>query len=1344
MSSLYEQNENLIIPREQKVRQAISSLRGYSYQIYQSLASWISLKEDEILFLETAEDFAVLAKGILNATQVKDTRKSSFVTLTTKSVSKVIKSLWDFQEANPEKTICIDYLTTSKIKKERGLTFPDDHTGITYWRVAAREGTNVEPIRQGLLTLELNEKISRFIEDATPEQLREKILRRIKWHYGREDIHGLEKTILDKLIYLGEKQNYTPSDCERARDSLVVEILSTIIKENDRKLNRADLLRLFHKSCSVSMPVSSMRRKYLEATSGIMGAFSGDLVSEVNFVINVSKIPLPQRTIDRNKLVSELFSVIGQSGTLWLHGSSGIGKTILSRLIARQSERDWLIVPLRECSARELQFRLDRTIEALSRDRFGGVILDDFPTKYVHDCLLHLMMISSELRGMDGTILIASSKPPSPDLQNYFKGIYTLLVPYLSIDEVTELVELAGGDSKKWAGVIYASCGPGHPQLVQARISGLSQKNWPKEELLSGFYPSFGTAKEIDSQRDSIRERLLSEIPENAQALLSRLSLIIGYFDRELAIEISEVNPKITQAGENLDVLIGPWIEMQAKDRFRISPLVSDAGIKNLSKSMQSEVHKRIVDQLITRHPFPADFLGSLLGHALCSRHEGGLMWLAMAVLHTPHENRKMITEQLFVLQFLDSCDKKPIFPENLLVSSMLRLAQFKVTAWSNRTENLPAITDQLFTEARALERTDISAGFLFLTINTVLIERNLNISPKKWMPLLLELEKAISCKGELAEFVRTLDPVKKGIDGYSVPQFLFALRATSLKSIDELFELFSELENLSYRRRKTLLSSLAMVPSGKRLMIDSAWLSESRTENMDGVASAEKFRQLAKIAEKWGERKIAVDCEYARAVMLDEYANDSDGALASLNEAEEKYPNNVRLIRQRASVYYRKGDHPTALEIIAGIADVIPEEEHIDRAFALREAGISAAETGDFDKASHFFSDACKAAYASTDNMRPMAIGLKGDHAFAKFKSGNKREALNLMHQAIIDAEQLNPQLGKKQKYCRLILGNLILWMQEQVRGNPLLEGNIQIIPGCCSNPEPSEKIMEFASQPFLAYWYHLAILEAMLGMDSCVLKDLRKRTQTERILSCELYLNHQLMAKYIFTIDTETFFSYLPEYIVKAVYMSEYIKNSKRENIYDFMSDDFPLMKKEDWKDKLHLWLAKDAIIALTVAATCTQVSNFLKILQYHANAITTLKPFIRCFKKDSCKTRDLHEVFAYCLGRILDEKALLSPDDIFIITYRSWDYLRHSNFRDTLEDMVTDYFIGKWQDILKNQRFNLKQPMINAPAIQNILKEETKGISKIAALVLVAENAVKYQLTIKQRSELTNFKN
>ena len=56
-------------------RQAHNSLRGYLYQIWHSVNAWLHLTEDEILYLEGAEDFDKVSDNTATAVQVKDTQR---------------------------------------------------------------------------------------------------------------------------------------------------------------------------------------------------------------------------------------------------------------------------------------------------------------------------------------------------------------------------------------------------------------------------------------------------------------------------------------------------------------------------------------------------------------------------------------------------------------------------------------------------------------------------------------------------------------------------------------------------------------------------------------------------------------------------------------------------------------------------------------------------------------------------------------------------------------------------------------------------------------------------------------------------------------------------------------------------------------------------------------------------------------------------------------------------------------------------------------------------------------------------------------------------------------------
>ena len=1343
MAEDYEVQNTLNIPAEELGRQAVDSLRGYIYQIYQSINAWLRIKEEETLLLEVAEDYAVLAKHSLTSTQVRDTRASGSITLRSNGIIETITSLRRYQKLNHDKSIHINYLTTSNIGRERQLSFPGNSKGLEYWRIAAREGNDVEPIRKALLSLNLPEEVIEFVGKASPEDLQNQLLRRIKWIYGAEDIGELDKIIDDRLVNLGEKQGLTPSDVERVRYALVVAVLQKIVDKKNRALNRADLLRIFEKSVAVSIPMPALR-KLLENKSLHSNGTVGQMMSSANIVVNASQIPFPPRIVHRHDLLNRFISSMGLSGVLWLYGSSGVGKTIMAQFIANQSKRDWWYVPLRDCSGAQLNFRLRNVLYSLNSSDLGGLILDDYPLTYASSARISSSMLANEILSRDGLIIVIADKPPPPSVEKCFGKDAPRIekVPYLSRAEVAEMVKNSEGDPQKWAGIIHTFCGMGHPQLVDARINGLCKRGWPDNELIDGIGNLGDPVTEVEYEREAIRNRLIDELPDETREMLYRLTLVMGDFDRKLAFALGSVHPAIHRPGEMLDILVGPWIEMRGNDQFHVSPLVSDAGDKNLNETVKFRIHQQIVDHLLTRHPFPAEYLGPLLAHALISHHEQGLGWLAMAVLHTRDEDRKKMSGHLFLLTFMGAGEDKPLYPESMFTSAMLRLAQFKVTVAANETKRLEFLADRLIAEARLLEPEEISKSFLYAAISTVLMERTLAIRPGKWMPLLLELEENLASDKNLAKLAKGFDPVKEGLKDWDIPQFMFANRSTALADIDDLTELFTVLDDLTPEHRGYLLSSFQDPYLDLRLMVQSAWLAEHRKGQIDGTTAAEKYRELTEIAEGWGYTDLAIECECSRAIMLDEYAYDKEGALNGISEAERKYPNDIRLARRRAKILYRSGDHPAALAAIEPIMSQIPKKDNIERAHAFREAGISAAETGDIKKASQLFYEGYKSAIESSDILLPMAAGLLADCAISEFKVGNYRKTVKCMAHALTEAENINPEKGLNERFCIRVLGHTIIWMQSQLT-NKDIGFDFQVFHGCCSNPDPHEDIMTMETPPKLILWYQLAELEADLGVDEGVKEQLRERTKFKKHINSEIMLSFSLLARYIREKDTNLFFAYLPEYVGKYAYWIEHKDKLKAADLHTFEPMELVVPESDDWSKGPYIEIVQNAVLAFSLSLLCSDNFNVTIHLSSNLDKITGLNdamsPFLECFEKQLPLTGKINELAAACIGKLANRNSGINPDDLFLITCHLWDWLIYSHFKDLIEKTISEHLAERWRNVIENQRFFLKQPMINVPTINDAVNSDLKGIAKMAKITLAAENAVIHRLSNAMRLSL-----
>jgi hypothetical protein len=81
-------------------RQAVPALRGYAYQAWQSVLTWITLTDPETLFLEGAEDLDVVIGENAVTVQIKETARSRTLTLNSSDVVDAIAHFWEHCKKN--------------------------------------------------------------------------------------------------------------------------------------------------------------------------------------------------------------------------------------------------------------------------------------------------------------------------------------------------------------------------------------------------------------------------------------------------------------------------------------------------------------------------------------------------------------------------------------------------------------------------------------------------------------------------------------------------------------------------------------------------------------------------------------------------------------------------------------------------------------------------------------------------------------------------------------------------------------------------------------------------------------------------------------------------------------------------------------------------------------------------------------------------------------------------------------------------------------------------------------------------------------------------------------------
>ena len=142
------------------------------------------------------------------------------------------------------------------------------------------------------------------------------------------------------------------------------------------------------------------------------------------------------------------------------------------------------------------------------------------------------------------------------------------------------------------------------------------------------------------------------------------------------------------------------------------------------------------------------------------------------------------------------------------------------------------------------------------------------------------------------------------------------------------------------------------------------------------------------------------------------------------------------------------------------------------------RRAAICAAHLDDWEKAATFFEEGAKRSLDVGDTKR--YIGFYADVGFARFKSGNLLSSIKLLKLALQELEKV-PQDNTDVIYFTLKkrLGHTIAWLLQQIENKISIEEDMEPPPGCCSDPETKEKILNIPDYPIGYSWFCLAQIE-------------------------------------------------------------------------------------------------------------------------------------------------------------------------------------------------------------------------------------------------------------------------
>ena len=1315
-------------------REAIDSLRGYVYQIYQSALAWTELEEDELLYLEVAEDFAIIAEGALEAVQVKETARS--VTINSENIISTIDSFVDLQAKNPNLKVTLRHLTTSTIGEEQKREHRvGDIPTLLAWRNLAKAG-DLSDLRHVLDKSKLSKKSKDFVNSLDDENLRERFLKRIHFDCGAPGSDLLERQINSRVSTLLCDRGGVHSQTKQCVADILLTLLklSTNSNRDERCIDRNCLEKHLEAATHVII-----NRAYFESQNRLIHRLlSAGLPSETSLssaqlfrLSPIADTPLPNTLASRENEILQLQQILESVGLCWIAGAAGIGKTVAARVLAHKNGGDWASINLRGQSGEKVARVLNQVADSMKDFGLRGLIVDDLcrvMEPSVQDSLHYLVHSANRT---DVLLVLNSSDSPTSNFLfacNLQVSIDRTL-PEFTEEDIQEILAKCGVANMHWAKYIHLVSGGGHPQLAMAFIQSMIASGWDPKELqtldaLLLESPAIGEVKK------RTRERLLTDMPTATRRLIERLSLKTGGFSRELAIDLGRLEPQISDAGIVLETLIGSWVDQLEGDRFNLSPLLSGFAEKTLKTNEKEEIHSAIADALTKKRHLDVIDMNSALLAAWSGKNEAAIFKLCMAILGSDFTELEMIAPHLPLFKTLRT--DTIAYPTKAAISHMLRGTQvLLVNQESNSPEKIQDALRCFSEEARNVKHDEVRESMNLLVYSKLLIQTSKAGMGTNFISVIQKLDQLLENENRALPS-ETVDAIKEfKTEDITAIGLMFVNQARQLSKIEELSTVFNFLESSSSELRSRLLAPFDHDDFDVDILVTGAWLSEHKKNTIDPAVHSVVFANLEKHALGWNQTDLAVCCRKFRAIILDEYGNDKDSALAVLEEGLSMFgQTNSELVREKAKVLYRSDDHKGSLALSKTLIESDAPLSEIEKAFLGRDAAISAEMQGDFKTARQCYLFGSVAAHKSKlPDMTAMRTGLLADAALASWHDGDQQTCLQDFITVLDELNKIKPDETLRTTHCHAVARHVLLWLDQDITGEKYqLEGGeeVKIYPGCVSNPEPHPKIKERYIPPIEMAWYMLAKIENNAVLDAGITDNLNQFLPRGPVREGQMLLSTAKMHKALSQLDIELFVEALQDIISFSAFANEKKEWSIVFDLKNPTYGTFPIATKEQQENLqdmteqfVLLYCAicvfKDRIASIPVALTeLTSIDRF------------QVRPaLIDCLQSNG-SAEDYYTGFASLIltsTKGTPEVPSGSPREVFDLALKALQVAQQTGHYKLVAENLLPWLVQRCLFILESQRFLLIQPRLHEAEIRVALEQDDVSTETKVAEILTA---------------------
>lgn len=1150
-----EENNGPIV--HDPAREAVSALRGYTYQILQSVLAWLGLRDGETLFLEGAEDFDRIEGTAAEATQVRDTTGSGTVTMRTASVVEAISHFWEHRLRNRDRKVSFRYLTTSSVGIEQGAPFGVGIGGIDIWRKAQQTDDLVERTRcvRELADFLLQDgrvsaTIRQFLINHSNEEIFTELIAPIQWLTNAPPSDGVRHQIETKLVALGDTRSVAAPDAKKALGALVTEALRVATRDHNRALDRVALVEIFDEDTRISVP----QGQYLELVQAAMiaGVAPADIgppaASEATTIPVVRDLPpVPGWHHARPILLGTLDTALRSQPFCVLLGSTGTGKTTTAAAVARQSGRTSKWVDLRvNQSERGLNvtiYRLEAAYNYIARASGPiDLVLDDLDVAGDMRLLEGVLARISSVQRSRGAKLMITAAQELPQRLRRILGVddaSTFRVPAFSrLDIANFLAERGCADlelAQRWAGPIWFTTS-GHPQLVHARVAALEIAGFPEPTSRDIVV----TPHEISDARLEAR-KLISDLEPAARELLYRLSLTTHAFNREFALTIAAALPALAEPGNAFDRLVGPWIESIGSDLYRISPLVRSAGAEVYGESWAKEMHRLIAHILLRPRTLLPLQVSAALAHALIAKDDAVFVRLVVGLARAETAAWRALGEAASWFLYVATERGMSLPLEHVGTKFFIRILQYRMATAidDDVAHSIVARLDEEIPSGTTDNRTRL-ARHMFLTQMLVNIEA-------RWpLPdLVLRCVEHMRLTEELGEVLA--QPGDEAAGEFSGPRGRAEMTAHMLvprvHTPTELSALLDTLQGLSLADRQLILEPISQKEIVARVLFDRPWMVVFKSTHPDWPGFRALVERAYAMAREAGVRGIAEVAAKAIARIVDEDVGAPREALEIAERHVREIGDSPSLQDGRAKIHYRLGETERALQLWSEALPVWQVDGFdIAPSLSYREAACAAAVLGRWSEAARFFR---RGADRDMTGDRPtVKAGFLIDAGFVEWKGGQYRAAVGDFDSGLRLLEPLQNEAGTDPLYSvQKRAAQMLKWLAASTEGR--LATDVPEPPiGWCSlsdplpeSDRPRQAPLDFLFSELLRLEHFSEAGEALWQRHSSKLKDSRFGIVRRQVTELEILRRFRVL-------DMEKFPIVAAEYIDACLICHEYYR--------------------------------------------------------------------------------------------------------------------------------------------------------------------------------------------------------